>query len=77
MRADQRRAMFGRLAAGADARVLAKVDRLEGLTPGDFAAASRQARLVGTEGDGEALVAMLEREIALRRRGPARAIGFA
>ena len=49
-----------------------------GLTAGDFAAVSRQAKLAGAEGDARAILSMLERELLLRRRGSGsgRAIGF-
>jgi hypothetical protein len=52
------------------------IDRLDGLTPGDFAAAARQAKLAGAVGDARALVGMLERDLVLRKRGGAAPIGF-
>ena len=63
-------------AADSDVRVRVALDRLDGLTPGDFAAVARQAKLAGAEGDAYAIVAMLEREVMLRRRGTGRSIGF-
>jgi hypothetical protein len=52
------------------------LDRLDGLTPGDFAAVARQARLAGAEGNARAIVGMLERELVLRKRGAGGPIGF-
>jgi transitional endoplasmic reticulum ATPase len=78
LRPESRWSMLLRLvpAATDDRAVRVAIDRLDGLTPGDFAAAARQARLAGAEGDAQAIVAMLERDLVLRRRGPAKAIGF-
>jgi len=80
LRSDARWAMLLRLVPGAqgDRGLRAAIDRLDGLTPGDVAAVARQARLAGAEGDARAIVAMLENELALRKRGrgPSRAIGF-
>ena len=64
-------------AAEGDRGLRAVLDRLDGgLTAGDFAAVARQAKLAGAEGDARAIVAMLEQELLLRRRGTTRAIGF-
>jgi len=63
-------------AADGDRGLRTMIHELDGLTPGDFAAVARQARLAGAEDDARAIVAMLERELVLRRGGAARAIGF-
>lgn len=63
-------------AAEGDRGARATLNRLDGLTAGDFAAVARQARLAGAEGDARAIVAMLERELTLRRGTASRAIGF-
>jgi transitional endoplasmic reticulum ATPase len=77
LRADQRWAMFQRLTGGpCDGLPRAEVDRLEGLTAGDFATVARQARLTGSEARTEVLVAMLARELVLRKGGGTHAIGF-
>jgi SpoVK/Ycf46/Vps4 family AAA+-type ATPase len=78
LRAQARWAMLLRAvpAAEGDREVRAMIDRLDGLTPGDFAAVAREARLAGAEGDARAIVAMLERELVLRKRGSAGPIGF-
>jgi len=77
LRPEQRWGMFTRLAGAAvDGALRADMDRLHGLTAGDFAAVARQARLTGTDNRPEALVAMLEREIVLRNGGAGRSIGF-
>jgi transitional endoplasmic reticulum ATPase len=76
LRPDQRRAMFRRLGGGANELVDGDVERLCGLTAGDFAAVARQVRLMGTEPRPEALVAMLQRELVLRKGGGVRSIGF-
>lgn len=59
-----------------DRSIRSAIERLDGVTPGDFAAVTRQAKLAGAEGDARAIVAMLEQELLLRRRGATRAIGF-
>lgn len=78
LRIDARWAMLLRLvpAAQDDRGIRVALDRLDGLTAGDFAAVARQARLAGAWGDARAIVAMLERELTLRRGGTGRAIGF-
>jgi SpoVK/Ycf46/Vps4 family AAA+-type ATPase len=78
LRPEQRWAMFRRLAGDAgEALPRTSLERLHGLTAGDFATVSRQMRLVGREVRPEALVAMLEREIVLRKHGGSRrSIGF-
>jgi SpoVK/Ycf46/Vps4 family AAA+-type ATPase len=80
LKADARWQMFLRLvpAADGDRHLRVTLDRLDGLTPGDFAAVSRQAKLAGAEGDDRAIIAMLENELTLRKRGrgPSGAIGF-
>ena len=63
-------------AAEGDRGLRAVLDRLDGLTAGDFAAVARQAKLAGAEGDARSILDMLEREVMLRRRGASRPIGF-
>jgi transitional endoplasmic reticulum ATPase len=79
LRVEQRWAMFLRLpgaAATAERVCRAAVERLEGVTAGDYATVARQTRLVGAENGPEVLVGMLERELLLRSGGVRRAIGF-
>jgi SpoVK/Ycf46/Vps4 family AAA+-type ATPase len=77
LRPEQRWAMFERLAGEAGQSLpRTTLERLHGLTAGDFATVARQVRLVGGEPRPEALVAMLEREIVLRKHGSGRSIGF-
>jgi transitional endoplasmic reticulum ATPase len=78
LRPQSRWTMLLRVAPSAegDREVRAMLDRLDGLTPGDFAAVARQARLAGAEGDARAIVGMLERELVLRKRGAGGPIGF-
>jgi SpoVK/Ycf46/Vps4 family AAA+-type ATPase len=77
LRPEQRWAMFQRLAGEATPEPSrAAVNRLHGLTAGDFAAVARQWRLVVSESSTEALVAMLERELVLRKGSGGRRIGF-
>ena len=77
LRPEQRWAMFQRLAGKAgDAVPRTALERLHGLTAGDFATVTRQVRLVGGEAQPEELVAMLEREIVLRKGRSVRSIGF-
>jgi len=78
LRSDARWAMLLRLAPAAegDRALRVVLDRLDGLTAGDFAAVARQSRLAGAQGDARALLAMLERELLLKRVGSGRAIGF-
>lgn len=52
------------------------LELLDGLTAGDFATVARQVRLVGSANSPQALVAMLGRELVLRKGGARRAIGF-
>jgi len=75
---DARWSMFQLLvpAVRGDRALRAALDRLDGLTPGDFATVARQARLAEGGGNGRAMLAMLERELVLRRRGTGRLIGF-
>jgi transitional endoplasmic reticulum ATPase len=77
LRPEQRWAMFQRLAGeAAEALPRTALERLHGLTAGDFATVARQMRLVGGESRPEVVVVMLEREIVLRKRGSGRSIGF-
>ncbi len=76
LRAEQRRAMFARVFGDLAADAPARLDRLDGLTPGDFAAVARQVRLAPA-GDAERIVDLLRREIDLRgKRTGGRRIGF-
>ena len=55
--------------------ICCRLDQLDRLTPGDFAAVARQWALLGRQPDGEALIIALEEEC--RAKGEAiRAIGF-
>ena len=83
-RPDQRRRLFdatlralgGEAGAPDDAAARGELDRVGPLTPGDFAAVARRARLMGQPlGPGE-LVAALAAEVRLRR-GARPALGFA
>lgn len=78
LRPEQRWGMFQRLAGEAgEALPRSALERLHGLTAGDFATVARQMRLVGAEPRPDALVAMLEREVVLRKHnGGGRSIGF-
>ena len=79
---DQRRQLFdtelARLAPGAGlatASIITRLDRLDKLTPGDFAAVARQWALWATQPSAEALVTALEEECNVKGGG-GRAIGF-
>lgn len=78
----QRRALLARVATdGAteteyDEHALARLDRLELLTPGDFANALRQLRVTGEPATRSRLVALLEAEASMKPEGRHRAIGF-
>lgn len=81
LRPDQSRQLFQDLAhdlnlAGEAGAVLARVMALNGLTPGDFAVVRRQARVMEGILDMESAVASLEREVAAKGQGVARAMGF-
>jgi len=78
LRPEQRWAMFQRLAGSQAEGARDAVERLHGLTPGDFATVARQLRLVPTAESGPGgIIALLERELVLRKGGAGRAIGFA
>jgi len=79
---EQRRQLFSaeldRLAPGSEmatASVIAKLDRLDKLTPGDFSAVAKQWALWATHPSADALVAALEEECQVKGNG-GRAIGF-
>jgi len=77
LRAEQRWAMFARVVGEVhDDALRAEVERLHGLTAGDFATVARQARLTGTAHHPDVLVTLLERELVLRKGGGGRSIGF-
>jgi SpoVK/Ycf46/Vps4 family AAA+-type ATPase len=77
LRPQARWAMFCRLAPGSDddREAQAGVARLDGLTPGDFAAVARQVRLAGAADVGS-LLAMLRTELLIRKDPTARQVGF-
>jgi SpoVK/Ycf46/Vps4 family AAA+-type ATPase len=78
----QRRAMFTRVASALsatpdeDERARQLVDRLEWLTPGDFANALRQLHVTGEPATPARLAALLEVEATIKRERRHRAIGF-
>lgn len=78
---EQRRAVALRVAADAesdlDRDALSRLDRLECLTPGDFANALRQLRVTGESVALARLIGLLEAEAAMKPEGRQRAIGFA
>lgn len=79
---EQRRAMLLRVArdtAGQPSglqRALEEIDRLENVTPGDFANVLRKLHLSGEAPDPTRIVALLASETALKPEGRRRAIGF-
>lgn len=78
----QRRAMLVRVAVApcashdGDERAKQAIDRLEWLTPGDFANALRQLRVTGDAATPARLVALLQAEAAMKPEGRRRTIGF-
>lgn len=58
-------------------RLRGALDRLDRLTPGDFAAAARQGRMLDEAFDGPRLLAALEEEMRMKPGAGRRAIGFA
>lgn len=78
----QRQAMLARVATeptatpDRDERARQTIDRLEQLTPGDFANALRQLRVTDEPATPTRLVELLESEAALKPEGRRRAIGF-
>ena len=78
----QRRAMLACIATEPSTtpeegeRARQAIDRLEWLTPGDFANALRQLRVTGEPATSARLVTLLEAEAAMKPEGRRRAIGF-
>lgn len=56
--------------------IVATLDRLEQLTPGDFANVLRQLRVTGTKATASEIVRLLAAEAAMKPEGRRRAIGF-
>lgn len=79
---DQRRALLARTATESsavpadDEHARAQIDRLELLTPGDFANALRQLRVTGQPPTPARLVRLLQAEAHIKPEGRRRAIGF-
>jgi transitional endoplasmic reticulum ATPase len=77
---DQRRAMLLRIATDATdddhQRAIAQIDRLSYLTPGDFANALRQLRVIGEAPTAMRLVELLASEVAIKPEARRRSIGF-
>ena len=79
---EQRRAMLLRIAADANEpleqphQALEAIDRLEHITPGDFANVLRQLRVTGLAASATNVVALLEEEAAMKPEGRRRMIGF-
>ncbi|WP_440224434.1 AAA family ATPase [Dokdonella sp. MW10] len=74
----QRRTLLARMSTGvrvADA-VLEALDRLDALTPGDFANVGRQLRLLGEEPRAYRIVELLQREAAHKPEGRRSPMGF-
>jgi hypothetical protein len=59
-----------------DQRARQAIDRLEWVTPGDFANALRQLRVTGELATPARLVALIEAEAAMKPEGRRRSIGF-
>ncbi|MEI8257380.1 MAG: ATP-binding protein, partial [Deltaproteobacteria bacterium] len=83
LRADQRRAMLGATLTtlGVDAGTiergtLERLDKLEGLAPGDFAGTVKQLRLARTNRSAEGLVELLRKRLESRRGRTGKAMGF-
>lgn len=80
LRSDQRRALLARICGIADgdlpAATLATLDRLNHLTPGDFANVLRQFRVTGEPPEPAPFVQRLAAEVALKPEVRHRAIGF-
>jgi SpoVK/Ycf46/Vps4 family AAA+-type ATPase len=62
-------------AARSTTNVIARLDRLDKLTPGDFAAVARQWSLWATQPSADALISALEEECKVKGNG-GRSIGF-
>ncbi|NCT66662.1 MAG: AAA family ATPase [Rhodanobacteraceae bacterium] len=79
---EQRRALLLRVVADTGEALdalrpaLAQLDRLDHLTPGDFANALRQMRVTGERATAERLVRLLSVEQAMKPEGRRRGIGF-
>lgn len=77
---EQRRALLVRVAIAGDqeqdALAIAKLDKLDLLTPGDFANALRQIRITGQVATAARLLQLLEGESAMKPEGKRRTIGF-
>ena len=80
MRPDQRWGLFCRTLEGfgvaPDEALRPAIDRLSLLTPGDFAAVVRKARLLGAPKDAAMLVESLQEEQRMNPKGRAKEIGF-
>jgi SpoVK/Ycf46/Vps4 family AAA+-type ATPase len=62
---------------GDDRALRADLDRLDGLTPGDFKAVRERFDVLGLPADERALLGALREELAVRRRESGRRVGFA
>lgn len=80
LRSDQRRQLFrhllGQPAGTLPTTVEQGLERLDNLTPGDFAVVRRKLRLLGPLDDPEALLDLLREESVLKPGATARPIGF-
>lgn len=81
LQAAQRWHMLGQtlLQLGGDApeaTLRLKLDRLDGLTAGDFAAVARQSAMLGAVATAEGLVAALQEELTLKGGAARKAAGF-
>jgi SpoVK/Ycf46/Vps4 family AAA+-type ATPase len=56
--------------------IIRRLEQLSTLTPGDFAAVHRQARVLGKSLDGESLLTALEKECRVKQRGTTSVEGF-
>jgi transitional endoplasmic reticulum ATPase len=81
LRPEQARGLLAATLAGFgvardDAERLPDVQRIERLTPGDFAAAARRFRILGLTPDAAAFVAALKEEVEVKGKGASQRIGF-
>jgi SpoVK/Ycf46/Vps4 family AAA+-type ATPase len=81
LRPEQARGLLGATLTGfgvarEDAERRSEVQRIERLTPGDFAAVARRFRILGRTPDATAFVAALKDEVELKGEGAAQRIGF-
>lgn len=80
---NQRRAMLQRVSGETNEpsdqrqRAFERIDRMEHLTPGDFANVARQLRVSGEASTAERFAALLAAEEAIKPEGRRRPIGFA